>query len=46
MKKKLTSYLLAAILTVATIGFVGCAPQNDYSEEIDENRTQIYVYNF
>lgn len=46
MKKKLTAYLLAAILTVATIGFVGCAPQNDYSEEIDESRTQIYVYNF
>ena len=47
VKKKFTAILLAAIMAFAVCAFTGCNGGDDeFSEEIDQTRTQIYVYNF
>lgn len=47
VKKKFTAILLSVIMAFAVSAFTGCNPGDDeFTEEIDPTRTQIYVYNF
>ena len=50
MHKRFTAILLAGLLSLCGLGlFSGCSGNpsaGDYSEEIDETRTQLYVYNY
>ena len=46
--KKMTkgiSFLCAALVLGTSISFAGCKPAGPQVEEIDPNRTQLYVYN-
>lgn len=46
-RKKFTAILLAAVMVFAVCAFSGCGKTDDqFSEELDPNRTPIYVFNF
>ena len=49
MIKKITAVILSLLLGgLVAFSFAGCGggPTGNYTEEVDENRTQLYVYNY
>lgn len=45
-KNKITATILATLVACTAVFGMGCSSGDEFSEEIDPTRTQIYVFNF